>query len=130
MLRKHLESLPPEGVLMKKNDIPSRSSLQNCLVDSDHYLARALLDFASRASSKNLVTCFQNAALSALQPMVIHLQTDLLGPGQTPVTYRRVAAVVVRVAAVVVRVADANKNSGDRAQWHVQSWPHLMRLKN
>ena len=59
---------------------------------------RALFDLASRASSKNLVACFQNAALSALQPMVINLQTDLLGPGQTPVTYRRVADVVVRVA--------------------------------
>ena len=84
MLRKHL-----------KNDIPSRSSLQNWLVDSDHYLTRVLLDLSSRASSKDLVSCFQNVVLSALQPMVIHLQTDLLGPGQTPLKYMRVVAVVV-----------------------------------
>ena len=109
MMHKDLESLPPEGVLMNKNDIPSRSSLQNLLVDSGHYLALALLDLSSRASSKNLVTLFQNTALSALQPMVTHLQTDLIGPAQTPVVYKRVVAVVVPVAA-------KKKNSGVRAQ--------------
>ena len=83
---------------MKKNDISSRSSLQNLLVDSDHYLALALLDLSQRASSKNLVAHFQNTALSALQLMVTHLWTDLLGPGRTSVENKRVAAVVVPVA--------------------------------
>ena len=43
MLRKHLEPLPPEGVLMKKKDIPSRSSLQNLLVDFEVLCMEPLL---------------------------------------------------------------------------------------